>query len=214
MKNELAGTSELNLTFVPLWRCSVGKKLNVGRFQHPYNLAHPVARSVAMPQHHIAQVNIGRIVAPLDDPQMAGFVNRLDEINALADASPGFVWRLQTSEGNATYFRPYPHDDRILMNMSVWETFEALKNYVYRTVHAELLRQRNDWFSKFNGVYLALWWVPPGHIPGIDEARKRIAHLEAHGPTQFAFTFKTVFPPDESFQRAIDWSSFQPCPAT
>jgi len=167
-----------------------------------------------MPQYHIAQVNIGRIVASLDDPQMAGFVNRLDEINALADGSPGFVWRLQTSEGNATYFRPYPHDDRILMNMSVWETFEALKNYVYRTVHAELLRQRNEWFSKFDGVYLALWWVPAGHIPGIDEARKRIAHLETHGPSQFAFTFKTPFPPDESFQQAIDWSSFQPCPAT
>jgi Domain of unknown function (DUF3291) len=166
-----------------------------------------------MQRYHVAQVNIGRIVAPLDDPQMAGFVTRLDELNALADRSPGFVWRLQTSEGNATYFRPYG-DDHILMNMSVWESVEALKNYVYRTVHSELLRQRHEWFSKFAGTYLALWWVPAGHIPGIDEARKRLAHLEAHGPTQFAFTFKTGFPADESFQRAIDWSSFQPCPAT
>ena len=166
-----------------------------------------------MPRYHVAQVNIGRIVAPLDDPQMAGFVARLDELNALADRAPGFVWRLQTSEGNATYFRPY-NDDRILMNMSVWESVEALKNYVYRTVHSELLRHRHEWFTKFAGTYLALWWVPAGHIPGIDEARKRLAHLEAHGPTQFAFTFKTVFPADESFQRAIDWSSFQPCPAT
>ena len=166
-----------------------------------------------MPRYHVAQINIGRIVAPLDDPQMAGFVSRLDELNALADRAPGFVWRLQTSEGNATYFRPY-NDDRILMNMSVWESVEALKNYVYRTVHSELLRHRHEWFTKFAGTYLALWWVPAGHIPGIDEARKRLAHLEAHGPTQFAFTFKTVFPADESFQRAIDWSSFQPCPAT
>ena len=79
---------------------------------------------------------------------------------------------------------------------------------------ANRLRQRHEWFSKFAGVYLALWWVPEGHIPGIDEARKRIAHLEAHGPTQFAFTFKTVYSPDESFQGTIDWSSFQPCPAT
>ena len=83
--------------------------------------------------YHLAQVNIGRIKAPLDDPRMAGFMNRLDELNALADRSPGFVWRLQTSEGNATYFRPYHDDDRILMNMSVWENVEALRNYVYRT---------------------------------------------------------------------------------
>ena len=166
-----------------------------------------------MSSYHIAQVNIGRVRAPVDDPLMAGFMNRLDEINALADQSPGFVWRLQTSEGNATYFRPYPEDHRILLNMSVWESVEALKDYVYRTVHAELLRQRHEWFEKFAGVYAALWWVPAGHIPGIDEARKRLAHLEAHGASEFAFTFKQVFPPDEQFQRSIDWSSFQPCPA-
>jgi hypothetical protein len=144
---------------------------------------------------------------------MAGFVARLDEINALAERSPGFVWRLQTSEGNATYFRPYPHDDRILMNMSVWESVEVLRHYVYKTAHAELLRQREAWFERFAGVYMALWWVPAGHHPGIDEATKRLAHLEKHGPTQFAFTFKKVFDPDEQFQRGIDWSSFKPCPA-
>jgi len=165
-----------------------------------------------MAAYHIAQVNIGRVKAPLDDPSMAGFVNRLDEINALADRSAGFVWRLQTTEGNATYFRPYD-DDRILLNMSVWATLEDLRRYVYHTAHVELLQQRQAWFEKFAGVYAALWWVPAGHIPGIDEARKRIAHLAAHGPTQFAFTFKTVFQPDEEFQRGIDWFSFQPCPA-
>jgi len=165
-----------------------------------------------MNRYHMAQVNIGRIRASLDDPVMAGFVARLDEINTLADRSPGFVRRLQASEGNATYLRPYD-DDRILINMSVWETVDALKHYVYRSVHAELLRQRQEWFEKFAGAYLALWWVPVGHIPGIDEAKKRVAHLEAHGPTQFAFNFKTVFQPDEEFQKGIDWSSFQPCPA-
>jgi hypothetical protein len=165
-----------------------------------------------MPQYHIAQVNIGRIRAELDDPIMAGFVNRLDEINALADASPGFVWRLQTNAGNATYFRPFP-DDRTLLNMSVWEDIPSLRHYVYNTVHRELLRQRHEWFEKFEGGYMALWWVPAGHIPGIDEAKRRIAHLDAHGPTQFAFTFKSVFEPDDEFQRAIDWASFQPCPA-
>jgi len=165
-----------------------------------------------MSKYHIAQVNIGRIRASLDDPIMAGFVARLDEINALADRSPGFVWRLQASEGNATYLRPYD-DDRILINMSVWETVDALKHYVYRSVHAELLRQRHEWFEKFAGAYLALWWVPVGHTPGIDEAKKRIAYLDAQGPTQFAFTFKTVFQPDEEFQQGIDWSTFEPCPA-
>ena len=165
-----------------------------------------------MAEYHVAQVNIARMRAPLEEPLMAGFVARLDEINALADRSPGFVWRLQTPAGNATYLRPYD-DDRILVNMSVWESVEALKDYVYRTAHAELLRERKEWFEKFAGAYVALWWVPRGHVPGVDEAKKRLAHLEAHGPTQFAFTFKTVFPPDEEFQRAIDWSSFEPCPA-
>jgi hypothetical protein len=165
-----------------------------------------------MTTYHIAQVNIGRVKAPLEDARMAGFVTRLDEINALADSSPGFVWRLQTSAGNATYLRPYD-DDRILVNMSVWGTVEALRHYVYRTAHADLLRQRQEWFETFAGAYTALWWVPAGHTPGMEEAKKRLAHLETHGPTQFAFTFKTVFQPDEQFQRRIDWSSFEPCPA-
>ena len=143
---------------------------------------------------------------------MADFVARLDEINALADRSPGFVWRLQTPEGDATYLRPYD-DDRILFNMSVWESVEALKQYVYRSAHAAVLRRRQDWFEKFGGVYAALWWVPVGHIPSIDEAKKRLACLEAHGPTQFAFPFQQLFEPDEEFQRAIDWSGFLPCPA-
>jgi hypothetical protein len=158
---------------------------------------------------HIAQINIGRIRANLDDPSMAGFVARLDEINALADRSPGFVWRLQTPEGNATYLRPYA-DERILINMSVWESIEALKGYVYRSAHTELLRARAEWFEKFTGVYLALWWVPAGHLPGVDEAKKRLAHLEVHGPTAFAFTFQKPFPPDEHYLQTIDWSSFEP----
>ncbi len=166
-----------------------------------------------MPQYHLAQVNIGRVKAPPEDPLMAAFMNRLDEINALADVTPGFVWRLKTSEGNATYLRPY-EDDRILVNMSVWETIEALRQYVYGGRHMELLKQRHQWFEKFAGVYLALWWVPAGHLPGIDEANQHLAYLETHGPTEFAFTFKAIFPPDEQFQQAIDWQSFRACPAT
>src|SRR5205085_1261298 len=165
-----------------------------------------------MPNYHIAQVNIGRIRGPLDSATMHGFMSRLDEINALADHSPGFVWRLQTDAGNATYFRPYPEDDRLLMNMSVWESVDALKQYVYKSGHAELLRHRHDWFEPMR-VFLALWWVPAGHRPGIDEAKQRLAHLEAHGPSQFAFTFKALYEPDEAFIEAIDWSRFAPCPA-
>lgn len=169
-------------------------------------------RKTLMKRYHIAQVNIGRIKGPLDSTTMHGFVSRLDEINALADRSPGFVWRLQSDEGNATYFRPYD-DDRILLNMSVWESVGALKHYVYHTVHADLLRHRHEWFERFDRNYIALWWIPAGHLPGIDEAKKRLSHLEAHGPTQFAFTFKKTFEPDEEFQAGIDWSSFRPCPA-
>jgi hypothetical protein len=163
-----------------------------------------------MSRYHLAQVNIARMKAPLDDAVMAGFVARLDEINALADGSPGFVWRLQTEAGNATYLRPYD-DDRILFNFSIWESIESLRAYVYKTAHAELLRQRRQWFEQFSGVFLALWWVPSGYIPGIDEAKKRLAHLEEHGPTQFAFTFKTTFPADEGYLDAFDWSVFTPC---
>jgi hypothetical protein len=162
--------------------------------------------------YHIAQINIARVRASLDDPIMAGFVSRLGEINALADRAPGFVWRLQTPEGDATYLRPY-EDDRILVNMSVWESVEQLKDYVYKSAHAELLRQRRDWFEHFSGAYAALWWVPAGHRPGVDEAKKRLAHLEEHGPSQFAFTFKTLQPPDEGFLAAFDWTIFEPCPA-
>ncbi len=153
---------------------------------------------------HLAQVNIARMKAPLESKVMAGFVARLDEINALADGSPGFVWRLQTPEGNATDLRPY-EDERILFNLSVWESVEALKTYVYRSAHSELLRDRRSWFEQFDSAQMAMWWIPAGHLPGIDEAKKRLAHLEQHGPSYIAFTFKTVHPPDEAF----DWSTFQ-----
>ncbi len=166
-----------------------------------------------MARYHIAEINIGRIRAELDDPIMSGFVNRLDEINALADASPGFVWRLQTHQGNATYFRPF-NDERLLLNMSVWADVESLRRYVYHTAHRELLRERHAWFEKLEQVYMALWWVPEGHVPGIDEAKRRLARLEAHGPTQFAFNFKSIFEPDDQYQQGIDWASFRPCPAT
>src|SRR5262249_38070857 len=161
---------------------------------------------------HLAQFNIARMLGALEDPIMRGFVARLDEINALADGTPGFVWRLQADGGNATYLRPYG-DDRIIVNMSVWESVEAFRAFVYRGAHAEVLRRRQEWFEKLSTPILVCWWVPSGHIPSIDEAKKRLAHLEEHGPGPFAFTLRALFPPDEEFAQATDWSSFEPCPA-
>jgi hypothetical protein len=144
---------------------------------------------------HLAQINIGRMKAPLEDPAMHGFVSRLAELNALVDGSDGFVWRMADGEGSGnTYLRPFD-DDRMIVNMSVWESVEQLHAYTYKTVHAEILRQRHEWFERIDRMVLALWWVPVGHIPTIDEAKERLAALDARGPTPFAFTFKTAFPP-------------------
>ena len=143
---------------------------------------------------HLAQINIGRIKAPLEDPSMHGFVSRLAELNALADGSDGFVWRMKDDQGDGnTYLRPYD-DDRMIVNMSVWASVEQLRAYTYDTAHAAMLKQRRDWFEKIDRVILALWWIPVGHVPTIDEAKERLASLEANGPTPFAFTFKTTFP--------------------
>jgi hypothetical protein len=114
--------------------------------------------------------------------------------------------------GNATYLRPY-EDDRILFNLSVWETVEHLQQYVYRTAHAELIRQRKDWFAKFAGAYVALWWVAAGHIPDVEEAKTRLAHFEAHGPSPLAFTFATRFAPGPDSGVRSDEGGFEPRPA-
>lgn len=142
----------------------------------------------------LAQVNVARMLAPLDSAQLQGFVARLDEINALADRSPGFVWRLQNETGSAAYLRPYD-DDRILFNLSVWQTSEQLKAYVYRSAHVELVRQRKSWFSHFGASYIALWWVPAGHLPTIEEAKERLARLQEIGESAEAFGFGATFPP-------------------
>jgi hypothetical protein len=145
-------------------------------------------------QFHIAQVNIGRLVAPLTAPEIADFVALLDPINALADASPGFVWRLQSEAGNATGIRPF-EDDQLLINMSVWRSLEDLRDYVYRTAHVEVLRRRREWFEKLAEAHLALWWLPAGTIPTPAEAEARIRLLRENGPTPDAFTFRTPFGP-------------------
>jgi heme-degrading monooxygenase HmoA len=151
-------------------------------------------------RYHVAQVNIARMLAPLEDDLMADFVARLDEINALADSAPGFIWRLQTGEGNATYLRPYD-DDRILFNMSVWQSLDALQAYVYSSDHTDVMRQRLRWFERPDQMHLALWWVEAGHIPSVDEAKAKLASLQQHGPTAEAFTFKRPLPPPVAVQQ-------------
>jgi len=146
-----------------------------------------------MPNYHIAQINIGRILAPIDDPLMAEFVAQLPAINALADSSPGFVWRLQTESGDATSIRIY-EDEMIAMNMSVWESVESLREYAYKSSHAGVMRDRKRWFEKFDGPYMALWWIPAGHIPTPQDGQERLDHLREHGETEYAFSFRNIFP--------------------
>jgi len=152
------------------------------------------ANSRTSTRFHLAQVNIGRLRAPIDDPLIDGFRTQLDPINALADHTPGFVWRLQTEDGNATAIRPYADDDRMAINLSVWESLEALQQFVYRSAHVGPLRDRKQWFEPLEEPILALWWVPAGHIPTVAEAKERLDHLKAHGPSREAFTFRTPFP--------------------
>ena len=150
-----------------------------------------------MQHFHLAQINVARLKSPIDSPLLAGFVARIDEINALADSADGFVWRLQSPEGNATYIRAFD-DESILVNLSVWESVEALKRYVYRTAHAELLRDRRKWFEHFDGAWLAMWWIAAGHIPSVEEAKARLEHFRTRGPSSLAFGFDSLHEPTEA----------------
>jgi hypothetical protein len=145
---------------------------------------------------HIAQVNVATPLAPLESPRLAEFVAALEPINALADASPGFVWRLQTDDGDATSIRAFA-DDRILINMSVWESIEALEDFVYRSAHTAVMRRRAAWFERSAEAYLALWWIPAGELPTAADAEPRLTSLREHGPTPFAFTLQRRFPAPE-----------------
>jgi hypothetical protein len=145
-----------------------------------------------MPNYHIAQINIARMLAPIDDPIMQVFVAQLPPINALADQSPGFVWRLQSESGDATSIKVYD-DDMIIINLTVWESVAALHEFVYKSAHQSVLRDRKRWFEKFDGPYYALWWVPAGQLPGPEEGKQRLDYLREHGDTVYAFSFKNVF---------------------
>jgi hypothetical protein len=140
----------------------------------------------------IAQINVGRLRVEPPHPMITEFMDNLDRINALAESSPGFVWRLKDDSNNATSIRAFD-DPRIAVNMSVWETVEALQAYAYRSEHVQFFRRRKEWFEAFGMPHLALWWVKAGTIPTVKEAKARLLHLHAHGPTAQAFTFRERF---------------------
>jgi hypothetical protein len=143
---------------------------------------------------HIAQMNVGTTLFPLEDPRIAEFMARLDEVNALADASPGFIWRLQSASGNATDIK-VSDDPNFIVNMSVWVSVEALFDFVYKSSHRLVMAKRREWFVPPSGPYMVLWWIAVGVRPTVAEGLARLTHLNAHGPSAHAFTFREKFPP-------------------
>jgi heme-degrading monooxygenase HmoA len=141
---------------------------------------------------HLAQLNIGRVRHALDDPRMADFMNNLARVNALAERSPGYVWRYADASGNATDTRPFADDPRMIINMSVWENAEALQKFVWQTVHRRFYARKHEWFEKLEGPYFVLWHVAAGHRPGVEEAIARLDHLKTHGPSDYAFGWQDV----------------------
>ncbi|MFE7812562.1 DUF3291 domain-containing protein [Streptomyces sp. NPDC057433] len=151
----------------------------------------------ATPAYELAQVNIARLKAPLDSPQLKDFVDNLDPVNADAEAAEGFVWRLRSEEGNATDVAVFD-DAWLILNMTVWRDTDTLTAYMYRGRHREMLARRREFFERVQEAMTTLWWVPEGHRPTVAEAEARLLHLRAHGPTPYAFTLRTSFPPGAS----------------
>jgi hypothetical protein len=143
--------------------------------------------------HELAQINIARLAAPLDSPQLADFVAGLEPVNAVADSADGFRWRLQSEGGDATDIQVFG-DAWLIVNMSVWRDTEALKAYMYAGQHLDALRRRREWFVPIAEAATALWWVPAGHRPTVPEAEQRLVHLREHGPTPYAFTLRQSHP--------------------
>ena len=144
-----------------------------------------------MTEYHLAQLNIATLKEPLDSPALADFVANLDRINALAETSDGYIWRLKSDDNNATSFRPL--DENTIVNMSVWRDIESLNEYVYRSAHTDIMRRRKEWFERMSEVFMVLWWIPAGHQPTIDEALKKLELLRQIGAGPEAFTFRNPF---------------------
>jgi hypothetical protein len=147
-----------------------------------------------MTQYHLAQLNIVKMKYEIDAPELAGFFDRMDDLNALADESPGFVWRLDEEEEDAAAIGYF--GSNTLANMSVWESVESLRAYVYRSAHSKVMARRKEWFDRILEAYSVLWWIPACSIPTLDEGGERIDSLRELGPSARAFTFKQVFQPE------------------
>jgi len=145
---------------------------------------------------HLAQINIGKMLAPIDSPVMADFVTNLNPVNLLAESSPGFVWRLRDDSNNTTSISVF-NDDFIIVNMSVWESIDSLSEFVYRSAHTDYIKRRKEWFEKMPEMYMALWYIPAGHLPTVDEAKERLYHIRERGETPFSFSFKRKFSSSE-----------------
>ena len=164
-----------------------------------------------MSRYQLAEINIAELKAPLDSPQLKDFVDNLDRINALAESSEGFVWRLKGDGNDATSLRPL--GDNVIVNMSTWRDAETLRNYVYNTAHAEILKRKREWFSRMSKAYMVLWWVPQGHQPTVAEAVARLEHLRQHGATAEAFTFGEAFAAPDAVAAGAPISFKDSCPA-
>ncbi|HEU5134550.1 MAG TPA: DUF3291 domain-containing protein [Steroidobacteraceae bacterium] len=164
-----------------------------------------------MSKYQLAQLNIAALKAPLDSPELKDFVDNLDRINALAEASPGFVWRLKGDGNDATSLRPL--GDNIIVNMSVWRDVDSLRNYVYQSAHVAILKRKREWFTRMAEAPFALWWIPEGHEPTIAEAVARLEHLRKHGATAEAFTFGEAFSAPDAAVAGAPFSFKDSCPA-
>ena len=144
--------------------------------------------------YYLAEINIAQLVAPIDSPQLADFVADLDRINEVAERSPGFIWRLKDESGNATAIDPF-NDKSLIINVSVWESVDALRDFAFRSAHLEVYLKRAKWFQKMEAANMAMWWIPVGEaFPDAAEGRRRLLHLRAHGDSPFAFSFRQLFP--------------------
>ncbi len=161
--------------------------------------------------YQLAQINIAELKAPIDSPQLKDFVDNLDRINALAEDSPGFVWRLKGEGNDATSLRPLGDD--VIVNMSVWRDVDTLRAYVYKTAHVEIMKRRREWFARMGQAFMVLWWVPAGHEPTPTEAARKLEHLRAHGPTPDAFTFAEAFSAPDAAVGGAPFSTKDGCPA-
>ncbi|MFV9551155.1 DUF3291 domain-containing protein [Algibacter sp. PT7-4] len=152
-----------------------------------------------MIKYNLAQVNIAKPLAPMDNPIMQDFVNNLDKINAIADAAEGFIWRLKDEDKNeaTSVFQ----DDLLIINMSVWENLESLFNYTYKSGHIDVFKRKKEWFSKMKMMHMAFWYIPEGYTPSFQDAKNRLDYLNTHGDTPYAFSFKSKF----TFKDALNY---------